>query len=383
MKITRRGFVGTIGLGAAAGLLSKTAVTGRSAEAAAPGSTPEARVYDNGIMQLNQNESARGPGPKTMEALHDHINKRLGRGYPPDHVNELQETIARSYGLETNNVMLGTGSTPLLQAAVRAFCNSERAFVTAGPTYATSEQTAREIGIPTRIISVDTSMGLDLEAMAVAARGAGLVYVCNPNNPTGTVHSYAAIESFVRRVLSETPDIHIHLDEAYINYADPAVMQTALPLVKELPNVFITRSFSKAHGMAGLRVGYALAHAEKLQAMRNVWNMGDINMLAAIAALTAFKDDAHIEWERKENTEIREFTVGAFREMGYEVADSHVNHIFVNVRQPAAKFRAACLEQKISVGRDFPPFENTHCRISLGSREEMEEAVAVFRKVLA
>jgi histidinol-phosphate aminotransferase len=242
---------------------------------------------------------------------------------------------------------------------------------------------ATNIGAPIKRISVDQAMSLDLDAMADAARGAGLVYVCNPNNPTGTVHSYAAIENFVRRVLSETPDLHVHLDEAYINYADPASMQTALPLVKELPNVFITRSFSKAHGMAGLRVGYALGHADKLRAMQKAWNMGDINMLAAIAALTAFKDKEHIEWESKENAEIRTFTVAAIREMGYEVADSQTNHIFVNVRRPASEFRAACLEQKILVGRDFPPFENTHCRISLGSREEMQQAVAVFRKVLA
>lgn len=383
MKITRRGFVGTIGLGAAAGLLSKAAITGTGVEAATPGVTPEARVYDGGIMQLNQNESARGPGPKTLEALHNHINKRLGRGYPPDHVNELQAAIAESYGLETNNVMLGTGSTPLLEGAVRAFCSPERALVTAGPTYSTSEGAARAINAPIKRISVDKSMSLDLDAMADAARGAGLVYVCNPNNPTGTVHSYAAIENFVRRVLRETPDIHIHLDEAYINYADPALMQTALPLVKELPNVFITRSFSKAHGMAGLRVGYALGHADKLRAMSSVWNMGDINMLGAIAALTALQDKEHIEWESKENAEIREFTVAAFRDMGYEVADSQTNHIFVNVRQPAAEFRAACLEQKILVGRDFPPFEQTHCRISLGSREEMQQAVEVFKKVLA
>ena len=383
MKITRRGFVGTIGLGAAAGLLSKTTLTGTGAAAATPGPTPEARVYDGGIMQLNQNESARGPGPKTMEALHSHITHRLGRGYPPDHVNELQDAIAGYYELEADNVMLGTGSTPLLQGAVRAFCSPERAFVTAGPTYSTSEGTARDIGAPIKRITVDASMGLDLEGMAVAARGAGLVYVCNPNNPTGTVHSYAAIENFVRRVLRETPDIHIHLDEAYINYADPASMQTALPLVKELPNVFITRSFSKAHGMAGLRVGYALGHADKLRARRAVWNMGDINMLAAIAALTAFKDQEHIEWESRENAEIRAFTVAAFRDMGYEVADSQTNHIFVNVRLPSSEFRAACLEHKVLVGRDFPPMENTHSRISLGSREEMQQAIEVFRKVLA
>ena len=382
MKITRRGFVGTIGLGAVAGLLSKTAI--KNVEAATPGPTPEVRmVYDGGIMQLNQNESARGPGPKTLEALHNHINKRLGRGYPPDHVNELQATLAEYYGLSDSNVLLGTGSTPLLEAAVRAFCSPERGFVTAGPTYSTSEGAARAIGAPITVITVDKTMSLDLDGMADAARGAGLVYVCNPNNPTGTVHSYAAIENFVRRVLRETPDIHIHLDEAYINYADPAIMQTALPLVKELPNVFITRSFSKAHGMAGLRVGYALGHTEKLNAMRNAWNLGDINMLAAIAAITAFKDHEHIEWESKENAEIRTFVIAAFRDMGYEVADSQTNHIFVNVKQPAAKFRAACLEHKILVGRDFPPMQDSHCRISLGSREEMQKAVEVFRKVLA
>jgi histidinol-phosphate aminotransferase len=115
----------------------------------------------------------------------------------------------------------------------------------------------------------------------------------------------------------------------------------------------------------------------------SAWGMGDINMLSAIAGITAFKDKEHIEWERQENTEIRAFVVAAFNDMGYEAASSHTNHIFVNLRRPAKEFRDACLEHKILVGRDFPPFEQTHCRISMGSREEMQEAVAVFRKVLA
>ncbi len=382
MKMTRRGFVGTLGLGTAAGILSGSIRKVHAAELAVT-ATPEMRVYDGGIMQLNQNESARGPGPKTMQALHSHITPRIGRGYAPDHVNELQSAIAAYYGLETSNVLLGTGSTPLLQGTVRAFCNTEKGFVTAGPTYSTSEQTARAINVPVQVITVDASMGLDLPAMAAASRGAGLVYVCNPNNPTGTVHSPAAIEAFVRRVMQESPDTRIHIDEAYINYVDPVVMETALPLVKEFANVFITRSFSKAHGMAGLRVGYALGQEATIDAINDAWGMGDVNMLAAIAALTAFADHEHIAWERQENTEIRALTVAAIRDMGYEVADSHVNHIFVNVRRSAREFRDACMEQKISVGRDFPPFETTHSRISLGSREEMTAAIEVFRKILA
>ncbi len=381
MKMTRRGFVGTIGLGSAAGLLSSAGLTSRHANAA---SYADEAVYDGGIMQLNQNESARGPGPKTMEAIRSHVTKRVGRGYAPDHVNELHATVAEGYGVGTDNVILATGSGPLLVGAARAFCSRSKPLATTGPTYATAEQTARRMGVEVRSVPVDSStMGVDLDGMAKAAVGAGMVYFCNPNNPTGTVHSPAAVEAFIRRVQRESPDTKMLIDEAYINYAADEVMQTALPLALEFENVFITRSFSKAHGMAGLRVGYALGQEQTLDAITAAWGMGDVNMLSAIAAITAFKDKEHIEWERQENTEIRAFVVAAFNDMGFKVANSHTNHIFVNLGRPAKEFRDACLEHKILVGRDFPPFHNTHCRISMGSREEMQQAVEVFRKVLA
>jgi histidinol-phosphate aminotransferase len=226
-------------------------------------------------------------------------------------------------------------------------------------------------------------MAIDLNTLAEAGRGAGLVYFCNPNNPTGTVHGPDAVEQFVRRVMRESPDTLIHIDEAYINYTRPGAMKTALPLAMEFENVFITRSFSKAHGLAGMRIGYALGQESTLTAIRQAWGMGDVNMLAAVAALTALEDKAHIEWEAEENARVRDFTIAAFRDMGYQVPDSHTNHIFVNLGMPARQFREACLQEKVLVGRDFPPLQNTHCRISLGSMEEMQKAVEVFRKVLA
>lgn len=384
MKTTRRGFVKTFGLTTATGLLTGTSLLQNTATA----QTRQAhlqQVYDNGIMQLNQNESARGPGPKTMEAIHNHTTRRIGRGYAPDHVNELIDVIANGYNVERSQVLLATGSTPLLQGAVRAFCSTDKPLVTAGPTYSTSEGTARSMNVPIERIQVDKDGKLQLDRMAATVRevGAGLVYVCNPNNPTGTVHSPQAIEAFIRRVMAESPTTVVHLDEAYINYADPSLMQTALPLALEFERVFITRSFSKAHGMAGLRVGYALGQEQTLDLIRSSWGMGDVNMLAAIAALTAFEDKEHLEWERQENSEIRAFTVAALRDLGFEVWDSQTNHIFPNLRRPAREFRNACLEHKILVGRDFPPLADTHSRISLGSREEMQHAVEVFRRVLA
>ena len=322
MKTTRRGFVGTIAVGAAAGVLSGTTFMGKGASA----QTREALktgIHDGGIMQLSSNESARGPGPKTMEALHSHITKRVGMGYAPDHVNELRDGIANYYNLTTSNVQLATGSTPLLQGSVRAFCSADKKFVTPMPTYSTSLNTARQINAATVELPLDSSMGVNLRDLADHADGAGLLYLCNPNNPTGTVHSPQAVEDFVRRVMRENPNTMIHIDEAYINYAKAGAMETAVPLAMEFENVFITRSFSKAHGLAGLRIGYALGQEQTLGKIRNAWGMGDVNMLGAVAALTALEDKEHLAWEAQENGEIRDMVVGAFREMGFEVGDSH------------------------------------------------------------
>ncbi len=376
MKTTRRGF-GTITVGAAVGaLLPKNSGAQTRLE-------HMEGIYDGGIIQLNQNESARGPGPKTLEAIRDHTGKRVGRGYAPDHVGELRQALADHYGIESDHVQLATGSTPLLQGAVRAFCDADKAFVTPLPTYTTSLSTARQIGARAVELPLDRELAIDLDQLADNARGAGLLYFCNPNNPTGTVRGPEQVEAFVHRVMNENPDTYIHIDEAYIYYARPGVMETALPLALEYENVFITRSFSKAHGIAGLRVGFAMAQPQTLAKIRGAWGIGDVNMLGAIAALTALEDREHMDWETRENAEVRAETIGFFRGLGYEVPDSHTNHIFVNLRMPAARFRSACMEHNVLVGRDFAPLEETHSRISLGSREEMAVAREVFRQVLA
>ena len=382
MATTRREFVKRIGLGAATGLALSHSLSRQDAQAQTLADA-ERGVFDNGIMQLNQNESARGPGPKTLEAIQAHATKRVGRGYAPDHVNELRDSIASRFGLESDNVLLGTGSTPILEGSVHAFCSARKSLVTAVPSYSTSEQTARRMGVKVHAVPLDAGLYVDLPALAKLAPGAGLVYVCNPNNPSGTVHGPEVIEAFVREVMRASPDTIIHIDEAYINYTDPGAMETALPLVKEFKNVFITRSFSKAHGLAGMRIGFALGHADTLAKINSSWGMGDVNMLGALAALTALNDDDHIEWERQENYAIKTFVMQAFKDLGYEVPYTQTNHLFVNLGMPASKFREECLAHDILVGRDFPPLENTHCRISLGSREEMQQAVAVFREVLA
>jgi histidinol-phosphate aminotransferase len=157
---------------------------------------------------------------------------------------------------------------------------------------------------------------------------------------------------------------------------------TSVPLALEFPGVFVMRTFSKAYGMAGLRLGYAIGQPQTLTALNDAWGMGSVNVLTAAAGIAALNDQAHMEKERLENKRVRDFTIGAFKQMGYAVADSQTNFVFVNIRRPAKEFRDACAKEGVLVGRDFPPLEKTHARISIGTWDEMQTAVGVFRRVL-
>jgi histidinol-phosphate aminotransferase len=381
MSLSRRHFFGNLGFGSV-GLLSAPFIIGRGREAMAFEAEALQPPDDGGFIRISSNENPRGPGKKTMDALRNTISPRVGRGYPPDYTGDLVATIADIYGVSRDHVIVGTGSGPILEAATRAFCSAQKPLVTAAPTYGTCDQAARRIGAPVKMITVDKSMGLDIDAMAEAARGAGMIFFCNPNNPTGTVHNGAAMEKFIRRVKQSSPETRILIDEAYIDYTHDAAVKTAVPLAKELPGVFVSRSFSKAHGMAGLRLGYAIGQPETVKTIAGAWSLGSVNTLTAAAGIASLRDPKHIEEERAENARVRDFTREAFKSMGYEAADCHTNCIFVDLKRPAKEFRDACAALKVSVGRDFPPFEKTHSRITLGTMDEMRQAVQVFRKVL-
>jgi histidinol-phosphate aminotransferase len=382
MSLSRRSFVRTLGLGGAS--LSTAFVIGRGREAMAfEGEAVQAlQPPDDGVIHIDSNENPRGPGRSSIEALHKAISARVGRGYPPDYVGDLRETIAARYNVGTDSVIIGTGSGPILEAGVRAFCSASKPLVTASPSYGAPEGAARRIGAQIKAIPVDRELKLDLNAMAEAATGAGLVFFCNPNNPTATAHKFVDVDRFVRRVKQASPDTAILIDEAYIDYTYDDAVKTAIPLTQELPGVFVARTYSKAHGMAGLRLGYAVGQTATVRAVSQAWSLGSMNTLTAAAGITSLRDTAHMEEERKENARVRDFTLQAFRKIGFEASDCHTNCIFVNLGRPASEFRDACRKLGVAVGRDFPPMEKTHSRITLGTIDEMRKAVEVFQKVL-
>jgi histidinol-phosphate aminotransferase len=292
------------------------------------------------------------------------------------------EAIAKKNGVSPDQVTLGAGSGEILTNAVRAFTSPSKPLATPWPTFENPRTTAEKIGTPVRAIDLDKDLRIDIDKLVDAAKGAGLVFFCNPNNPTATVHGAPAVADFVKRVHAASPDTVILIDEAYHDYVTDPAYKTAMDIAKSTPKVFVARTMSKAFGMAGMRIGYAVGDKEVVDTLNRFRMPYAINLPGIAAATTAIGNQAHIDQERRRNTEVKAFTIKAFEQMGFKATDSQANFIFVNLNRPAKPFRDACAQQGVLVGRDFPPYEKTHCRISIGTMAEMQKAVDVFKKVL-
>ena len=381
MTVSRRRFFRVAGAGAAGSLLVPW-ISGRGLEALTLDGHLDAspRPHAPGAIRLNSNENPNGPGAVALAA----ITAALGEAnrYPRGAVTALRDAVAASFGLGAENVVLGCGSSDILRACVYAFTGPGRALVTSQPSYESPPADAKRMGANVIEVPVTGDLKLDLDAMAVAARGAGLVYLCNPNNPTSTVHGAAAIKRFVAQVTKESPDTTILIDEAYHEYVDDPSYATALPMAMENPRIVIARTFSKVYGLAGMRVGYALGSARTMAAVEpQVLSMG-VSQLAAAAGIAALAGRAHIEQERVLNREARAYTMRALADCGFPAADSQANFMMIDLRRDAQPFRDACKNAGVLVGRPFPPLTN-YVRISVGTMDEMRQGMEVFRRVLA
>jgi len=375
MSVSRRSFVRALGAGGVGALvLPALSARGREALAAAPSPPPTATA-----IRLDSNENPNGPGPAALEAIRD-VFSETSR-YPDRPEEMLQERIARAHGLSADRVLTGCGSTEILRMAVDRFTTPGRGLVTAAPTFEEPARFAKRIGSPVAAVPLDDALKLDLPAMAAKATGAGLVYVCNPNNPTATAHGAKAVKDLVARVRRESPDTIVLIDEAYFEYVDDPAYATAIPLAMEDPRVIVARTFSKVFGLAGLRVGWAAGDPATLEALATRKLPSGVNLMGAAAATATVGDAAHVERERRLNREARALTRRFFESAGYRVVDSEANFMMVNIRRDPRAFRAACREHDVMVGRPFPPLD-TYARISIGTMDEMRRAVDVFRQVL-
>lgn len=381
MPLSRRTFLAALGASGAASI----ALSGRGREPLIARSPHAARQSDRalakaqGMIRLDSNENPNGPGERVFEAFRNAFSE--ANRYPFALENDLKAALAKVHGVRPEHILLACGSTEILKVAVQTFASPQRALVAPTPSFEFPAVIAGILGFPVRKVAVDAKLRLDLTPMAEAAKGAGLVFFCNPNNPTATVHGKADVAAFIAQVGKVSPDTVILVDEAYHEYVDDPTYATAIPLALQNPNVLVARTFSKVFGLAGLRVGYAVGRPETLARMERAMLPSGINQLALAGATLAVGDAAHIAEEQRKNREAKAFARAWFEKAGYSVGPSEANFLMIDIHRDVKAFKAACLKQGVAVGRPFPPL-NTHLRLSIGTLAEMEAAVQVFQGIL-
>jgi histidinol-phosphate aminotransferase len=371
--LTRRGFMANAALGAASiglGFPSNLSAIARYPEVeAGAGRDP---------LRLNRNESPYGLAPAAAEALRSAVDPKASR-YPIEEPKALVEAIAKRFGVENDNVILGYGSTEILKMATESFCNASRGALVAEPTFEAVVGYCPFIHARAQKIKLNADHKHDLSKMLRASHGAGMIFFCNPSNPAGTYIDKQETERFIRR-LPRGPVLLA--DEAYAEYVTAPDYESCVRFVKEGLPVVVSRTFSKIYGMAGLRVGYAIGRKDLIKRMAKRQLVNNPNQLAIAAALAALKSDGEfVDRIHKMNAEVRDYVCQEVTAMGLQYIPSQTNFVMIGVNRPAKPLIEELKKRKLLVGRLFPSMPE-HVRVSFGTMAEMKTFLKEFKDLL-
>jgi histidinol-phosphate aminotransferase len=355
MSSSRRDFLKILGMGAAAGMSAEYVPVASAARSGGP-------------IRLDNNESAYGPSEKVVEAMH--LAATDAERYPSGLVaSELAERIGESHNVRPDQVVLGAGSTEILRMASCAFLGVGKQLVQASPTFPALEFYARSMGAEVVSDPLNRWFHHDLVTMlAHTGASTGLVYICNPNNPTASITPRAELENFISRLPSSCC---ILIDEAYHHYVGQSgAYASFLDQPLNDPRIIVSRTFSHIYGLAGLRVGYGIASAETARRMRTFGTVDAVSTLAIRAAIAALDDTASLKEFIKRNTDARQEFVNTAFTRDFKQRESHANFFALDTSNPAnmviQHFRANnILIAPVSLSWD------TWIRVSLGKPEEM------------
>lgn len=336
---------------------------------------PAQRAGREGV-RLSANENPYGPSPGALSAMRD----ALGHGfrYPDAASDELTNTIARLHSVPADQVILGDGSSEILKLTAAAFSSPSRKVVMADPTFEAIGAYARAAGAEVVKVPLTASYEHDLGKMA-AVPGAGVIYVCNPNNPTASITRKQAMRSFLEAVPQDTI---VLVDEAYHHYADAPEYESVSPFVQMRPNLIVARTFSKIYAMAGIRCGYGIAQRGLIQRMDQQKAWDSMNVVALAGANASLTDVQHVIEGRKRNSDTRQHVVNTLTSLGYPVVPSQANFFMVDLRRNVKPVIAALRDHGVHVGRLFPAMPQ-HLRVTIGTPSEMEAFLGAFRAVMA
>jgi len=336
---------------------------------------PAPRSRGEGV-RLSANENPYGPSPRAAAAMRDAL--RVVNRYPDDPVDELIATIAKLHQVSADQVVLGDGSSEILKLTAATFCGPTRKVVIADPTFEAIGAYARAGGAEVVKVPLTSGYAHDVAKMS-AVPNAGVIYICNPNNPTGSITSKQDLRNFLQAVPADTM---VLVDEAYFHYADSPDYESVIPLIEMRPNLIVARTFSKIFGMAGIRCGYGIAQRSAVSRMVQQKAWDSMNVVALAGANASLLDAAHVAEGRKRNTETRSEVVNMLTKWGYNVVPSQANFIMVALRRDVKPVIASLRGAGVHVGRLFPALPQ-HLRVTIGTPEEMQSFLSAFRTVMA
>jgi histidinol-phosphate aminotransferase len=326
-------------------------------------------------VKINANENPSGPCPEAAEAIARAIAK--GGRYMYEETDTFAETLAEQEGLDPEYVLPFAGSSDPLHRSVLAFTSKDKPFVVSDPGYEAGGRAAKFIGAKVIKVPLTQNYAHDVKAMVKAAseHKAGLIYICNPNNPTGTITPRADIEWVVANKPEETV---VLIDEAYIHFCDEPVCSDLVAMDKD---VIILRTFSKLYGMAGLRAGAAMGRPDLIAKLRN-YGAGALPLTGMVGATASLKSKNLVPERRKIVKDIREDVFAFLQKNNISFAPSVSNCFMLDAKMPARRLINAMKKEKIYIGRVWPAWP-THSRITVGTKEEMAKFKTALLKVMS
>jgi histidinol-phosphate aminotransferase len=326
-------------------------------------------------VRINANENPMGPCPAALEAIHK-IAPQGGR-YLFHQTQAFVETLAAVESIPPPYILPSPGSSDPLHRCVLAFTSPQRPLVIADPGYEAPLHAARFTGAKVIQIPLRKDYSHDAQAMAQADPNAGLIYMCNPNNPTGTV---TRKEDLALLIANKPAGCVVLVDEAYFHFSKAAT--SAIPWITAGKDVIVLRTFSKLYGMAGLRAGAAVGRPELLDKVRGYSGLPVLPTTAMVAAVASLKQPALVPERRKMMADVRDDLFAWMDKRGYSYIPSDANMVLIDSKRPGREAIAALLDHKVAVGRTWAALPQ-HVRVTIGTRDEMERFKTAFERVMS
>lgn len=374
MQITRRGFLEVLGTGTAAA----TALQLPFAKGAAA-ARPAANAVNSGAsaIRLNSNENAYGPSPRVSAAIRDAVG--AANRYPDAARHKFIERVGARHGVSEKQVLVGCGSVEILRVAAQTFTGPGKKLIMGSPTFEAIGEFAQALGAEVVTVRLTGDFGHDLPAMLDAlGTSPGLVYVCNPNNPTASLTRRRDLDAFVDKLPAQG---YLLIDEAYHHFVPPSADYVSFierPAASE--RVLVARTFSKAYGLAGLRLGYAVGAAELIARMRKLSSPENANCAALRAAIAALGDEEGTRAAVERNAADRSEFMRQAQRRTLAVVPSHANFAMMDVRRSVKPLIEEFKKRGVLVGRPFPPLD-TYLRVSFGRPPEMNHFWRVWDEI--